>query len=354
MAMHALRAASLTARRNRRARRRRASTSPPSSLTAASAADRIHRQMIARRAEPVGDALAEDIGFDRRAGIAAASQAEAALRASGIAAEADDAAPRRALRARFASSAKCVIVAVEDRRAAGLQPLENLGLRLGDGLDAVEEFDMDRRDRGDDRGMRADELGQRRDFAGMVHADLEDGVIGIARQPRERQRHAPMIVVGFVRGMDRGQAARASAAAFPWCRSCRRCPSPRRCAPRCAPAPARPSAFSASSVSATRSSGPLASPAKSARDHGERGSGGESLREIVMPVRAVALDGEEQIARLERARIDGNSGNAGRHRAAAWRAEDFAPVHPPSKARQPCAPPFRAAGQERATVSWSE
>ncbi|MEZ5838998.1 MAG: hypothetical protein R3D02_00685 [Hyphomicrobiales bacterium] len=31
---------------------------------------------------------------------------------------------------------------------------------------------------------------QRRDLAGMVHADLEHGEIDIGRHPRQRQRHA--------------------------------------------------------------------------------------------------------------------------------------------------------------------
>jgi hypothetical protein len=39
-----------------------------------------------------------------------------------------------------------------------------------------------------------DKLGQRRDLTGMVHADLEDTELRLARQPRQHQRHAPVIV----------------------------------------------------------------------------------------------------------------------------------------------------------------
>src|SRR6476659_285141 len=55
--------------------------------------------------------------------------------------------------------------------------------------------------------MWADGSGQRRDLAGVVHADLEDPVDGPARHPGERQRYSPMVVVGGHRGMG-GRACR--------------------------------------------------------------------------------------------------------------------------------------------------
>ena len=63
--------------------------------------------------------------------------------------------------------------------------------------------------------------GQRQDLARMVHADLEDAEFGLARHARERQRHAPMIVVGGDRCVRRGPGATARCASPPWCRSCR-------------------------------------------------------------------------------------------------------------------------------------
>ena len=55
---------------------------------------------------------------------------------------------------------------------------------------------MRRRDGGDQRHMRADKRDQIADLAEMIHADLEHAIFGVARQRCERQRHAPMIVVG--------------------------------------------------------------------------------------------------------------------------------------------------------------
>ena len=68
------------------------------------------------------------------------------------------------------------IVAIEERRAAGFEAEEDFGLGIGDGGDGGKEFEMHRLDRGDDGDVRAHQAGQRRDFARMVHADLEHGI----------------------------------------------------------------------------------------------------------------------------------------------------------------------------------
>ena len=65
------------------------------------------------------------------------------------------------------------IVAIEERRAAGFQAEEDFSLGVGDSGDGREEFEMHRLDGGNDGDMRAYQAGQGRDFAGMVHADLE-------------------------------------------------------------------------------------------------------------------------------------------------------------------------------------
>ena len=49
--------------------------------------------------------------------------------------------------------------------------------------------------------MRPHHFDQRLDFAGMVHADLEDGKTRRRRASRQRQRHAPVIVEGCGRGV---------------------------------------------------------------------------------------------------------------------------------------------------------
>ena len=93
------------------------------------------------------------------------------------------------------------IVAIDDRGAARLDALKNLRLGVGDGLDRGEEFEMHRLDRGDDRDMRAHQPGQRRDLAGVVHAHLEHRIARARRAARQRQRHAPVVVVGGGRSM---------------------------------------------------------------------------------------------------------------------------------------------------------
>ena len=60
---------------------------------------------------------------------------------------------------------------------------------------------MHRRNRGDDRNLRPSQARQRRDFALVVHAHFEDRVMRARWTTRQRQRYAPMIVVGRDRGM---------------------------------------------------------------------------------------------------------------------------------------------------------
>jgi hypothetical protein len=93
------------------------------------------------------------------------------------------------------------IVAIENGDAARLEPGKDLRLGISDLLDRAEIFQMHRLDRRDDRDVRTHELGQRRDLAGMIHAHLEHRIARRLGAERERQRHAPMIVVGFGRGM---------------------------------------------------------------------------------------------------------------------------------------------------------
>ena len=62
---------------------------------------------------------------------------------------------------------------------------------------------MHRLDRGDDRDVRPHQLDERRDLAGMVHADLEDAVARRRRHARQRQRHAPVVVERGRRIVDR-------------------------------------------------------------------------------------------------------------------------------------------------------
>ena len=89
----------------------------------------------------------------------------------------------------------------DHRGAAGLQPLEDLALGVGDRFLAGEEGAVRRRDRRHQRDMRAHKPGQLGQLAGVIHPHLEHAEASVARHPRERQRHAGVIVVAFDRAM---------------------------------------------------------------------------------------------------------------------------------------------------------
>ena len=99
------------------------------------------------------------------------------------------------------------IVLVQHCRARRAHALEDLGLGVGDGLDGVEEFEMGRLDGGDDRHIGPDHAGEGPQLAGMIHAELEHAQRDVARQAREAERHAPMIVqAAFIGvGLDLGR-----------------------------------------------------------------------------------------------------------------------------------------------------
>ncbi len=91
------------------------------------------------------------------------------------------------------------IVERDDGGAAFLQPFENLGLGVGNLLLAGEIFAMGRGDGGDERDVGPHQPGQSGKLAGMVHAHFEHAEAGVARHPRQAQRHPGMIVVALDR-----------------------------------------------------------------------------------------------------------------------------------------------------------
>ena len=86
-------------------------------------------------------------------------------------------------------------IAVEHGHAAGLEPVEDRGLLAGDAGHVLERLEMDGGDRGDHRDMRAGHHAQGRDLARIAHPDLDHGKLGVRGHPRQRQGHAPMVVV---------------------------------------------------------------------------------------------------------------------------------------------------------------
>ncbi len=85
-------------------------------------------------------------------------------------------------------------VAVNHRRAAWFKSLKNLRLGFGDVTLAIEILQMRDLHIGNDRHVRPYHFHQRADFAGMVHADFENTEFCGPGHPRQRQRHAPVIV----------------------------------------------------------------------------------------------------------------------------------------------------------------
>ncbi len=124
--------------------------------------------------------------------------------------------------ARRCSRANCELSRLSTTAPPGSTACEDFRLGVGDRLDAGEEFEMHRLDRGDrPRTCGRTIFDQRRDLAGVVHADLEDRKRTRGRAARQRQRHAPVIVEGGGRGVASAPARQARGAAPPWCWSCR-------------------------------------------------------------------------------------------------------------------------------------
>ena len=173
--------------------------------------------------------------------------------------------------------------------------------------DRLEELQVDRRHHGHHAAVRLRQLGQGGDFAGVRHAHLDDGDLVLRLELQQLQRHAEVIVQIALRlqnAMPRRQHVRN---AFPWSWFCRPSRSRRSAACPTTGARRRPSRCSASSESSTTSRRDL---------DGNRVcllllhhccdcAFGERSLDIVVPVKPLAANGEEQIARLKRARVDG-------------------------------------------------
>ena len=90
-------------------------------------------------------------------------------------------------------------VTVENRGTARHEALEDRRLLARDAADVAERREVDGRHGGDDRDMRPCQPSQRRDLAGRVHPDLEDGEVSLRRQSGQRERHAPVVVEALLR-----------------------------------------------------------------------------------------------------------------------------------------------------------
>ena len=101
-----------------------------------------------------------------------------------------------------AQSLKMRTVAFDDGRATADQTFEYLSFGVSNRFDGAEVFEMHRFDRRDDGCVRKHHFRQCPDFSSVVHADFENCVLSIARHPGKRERHAPVIIVRFLRSVD--------------------------------------------------------------------------------------------------------------------------------------------------------
>ena len=161
--------------------------------------ERIDDEMAARRADLVGEIGAEDFCLDGRAARMQRAFDQPRI-GRFMLAERNDAGDAGLLGAAL-EMGELRDIAIDDRRAARLDAEKDLGLGVGDLGQRAEVFQMHRRDRGDDRDMRADQPRQRLDLAFVIHAHFEHGVTRARGAAGERQRHAPVIVVGRDRGV---------------------------------------------------------------------------------------------------------------------------------------------------------
>src|SRR4029450_9286635 len=114
-------------------------------------------------------------------------------------AKADDAVYAGSAR-RLGKKLEVYIVAIQQRPSVRVDTNENPRPGGGDGCERRKELQMRRFNRGDHRDMRSDQPAQRRDLAGMVHAQLEDAVAGVGRYTRQSERRTPLgVEVAFAR-----------------------------------------------------------------------------------------------------------------------------------------------------------
>ena len=191
---------------------------------------------------------------------------------------------------------------------------------------------MDRRDRRDQRHVRTRHLNEAFDFAGVIYANLENAEVGGGRHARQGQRHTPVIVVGGGRSV---------------CRATLRQHHPQhllyaRLADRTGHRDdARPCAGARGDAKALHRDQRVVG-CKDGTQMRERGrplalndrrrrARLECARDKIVAVMRLAVDGDEQIAGLERAGIDRNPADLPFHRFAgggqSLRKLRFGPKH---------------------------
>ena len=184
--------------------------SAPASSAAASTASEFIAMMPAGRAELVGDVVAAECRRGSPSNPAAA-RCRSAVRRLCVCAERDDAGDAARFGALPRAASNCALSRLSTAAPPGSSPAKISAL-----ASAIASMpSKNSRCTGSTVVMIATcgrtMLDQRRDLAGMVHADLEHARSARRRAARQRQRHAPMIVERRDRGMGLALRARARA-----------------------------------------------------------------------------------------------------------------------------------------------
>src|SRR5262249_39034111 len=177
---------------------------------------------------------------------------------------------------------------------------------------------MHRLDRGDDRDLRPHQPREWLDLAGMVHAQLEHGVACALWTARQRQRHAPMVVVGRKRGMGLAVAGKRQTQPLLGARLADRAGDADDFRSRARARRPREVAQALEHVGndeQRRILGKALAPVGG--DDRKPGACRERGRNEVAAVAVVAFDGEDCFAGRTRARVDGNARHRRRQRPVA-------------------------------------
>ena len=214
-----------------------------------------------------------------------------------------DAERDRAARVRRAEGGNPFVVRVERRRAAGVERFDQLPFRRGHAGDRIEVAHVGRADVGHDADVGLRNLGQAANFSGVVHAQFEHGDPRAVFDPQNRKRQPQFVVQIAGRLRDGEGFAQQSGSDFLGCRLAvasgdgNHRPAPMK--PRRARQPAQRFRRIGNLNRGAAAAGPPA-----CLDDGGDGSRGERLLDVVVAVAARPADGEEQIARAHRPRID--------------------------------------------------
>ncbi len=192
--------------------------------------------------------------------------------------------------------------------------------------------------------------GQRRDLARVVHADLEHAEGAVGRHARQRQRHAPVVVVGLLGRVRRPRQAQAVAQHLLGA-GLADAAGDGNDAPVAAGARGAADAFQRPQriVDAQQRAAGVAAVHIAARHDGRGRPGLEGSWHELVPVARI-LQGDEHVAGLEAARVDGEAGDGAARACHRLRRAPQPPGQPIATGAQPSDRGLRQGGAHRLVI----